>query len=97
MADMAEFYLRDDFAVDEKAEKKHLSANIKPSLQTLVARLEDSAEIGEKDLEDTMKEIAAAENLKLERRGSGILTGNRQAGCRGYEDPGKEEVRSVAH
>ena len=65
MADMAEFYLRDDFAVDEKAEKKHLSANIKPSLQTLVARLEGSAEIGEKDLEDTMKEIAAAENLKL--------------------------------
>ena len=65
MADMAEFYLRDDFAVDEKAEKKHLSANIKPSLETLVARLEGSAEIGEKDLEDTMKEIAAAENLKL--------------------------------
>ena len=65
MADMAEFYLRDDFAVDEKAEKKHLIANIKPSLQTLVARLEGSAEIGEKDLEDTMKEIAAAENLKL--------------------------------
>jgi glutamyl-tRNA synthetase len=65
MADMAEFYLRDDFPVDEKAEKKHLSANIKPSLQTLVARLEGSAEIREKDLEDTMKEIAAAENLKL--------------------------------
>jgi glutamyl-tRNA synthetase len=65
MADQAEFYLRDDFAVDEKAEKKHLSANVKPSLQTLVARLEGSAEIGEKDLEDTMKEIAAAENLKL--------------------------------
>lgn len=65
MADQAEFYLRDDFAVDEKSEKKHLTPAVKEPLGILLGRLEPLPEIDEKGLEEIFKEIAAAQNLKL--------------------------------
>lgn len=65
MADQAEFYLRDDFQADEKAQKKHLTPNIKEPLEILLARLEATPEVDEKTLEGIFKEIAEAKGLKL--------------------------------
>jgi glutamyl-tRNA synthetase len=65
MADMAEFYFRDDFQVDEKAEKKHLTPAIKEPLEILAARLASTPEVDEKSLEEMFKEIVALKNIKL--------------------------------
>ena len=65
MADQAEFYLRDDFQTDEKAQKKHLTPNIKEPLEILLARLEATPEVNEKGLEEIFKDIAEAKSLKL--------------------------------
>ena len=65
MADQAEFYLRDDFQTDEKAQKKHLTPNIKEPLEILLARLGATPEIDEKGLEGIFKDIAEAKGLKL--------------------------------
>jgi glutamyl-tRNA synthetase len=65
MADQAEFYFRDDFQTDEKAQKKHLTPNIKEPLEILLARLEATPEVDEKGLEEIFKDIAEAKGLKL--------------------------------
>jgi len=65
MADMAEFYLRDDFQVDEKAGKKHLLPAIKEPMEIFLGRLESVAEVDEKSLEEMFKEIVAQKNIKL--------------------------------
>ncbi|HYB19753.1 MAG TPA: glutamate--tRNA ligase [Thermodesulfobacteriota bacterium] len=65
MADQAEFYLRDDFQTDEKAQKKHLTPNVKESLEALASRLEANPEMDEKGLEEAFKSIAEAKGLKL--------------------------------
>ena len=65
MADMAEFYFRDDFQADEKAEKKHLTPGIKESLEILTARLASTPEVDEKSLEEIFKEIVTQKNIKL--------------------------------
>jgi glutamyl-tRNA synthetase len=65
MADMAEFYLRDDFQVDEKAERKHLLPAIKEPMEIFLGRLESVAEVDEKSLEEMFKEIVAQRNIKL--------------------------------
>jgi len=65
MADMAEFYFRDDFQVDEKAEKKHLTPAIKETLEILLGKLEIAGEVDEKSLEEMFKEIIAQKNIKL--------------------------------
>ena len=65
MADQAEFYLRDDFQTDEKAQKKHLTSNLKEPLEVLAARLEAIAEMDEKGLEEIFKDIAETKGLKL--------------------------------
>ncbi|HXZ38857.1 MAG TPA: glutamate--tRNA ligase [Thermodesulfobacteriota bacterium] len=65
MADMAEFYLRDDFQVDEKAERKHLLPAIKEPMEIFLGRLESVAEVNEKSLEEIFKEIVAQKNMKL--------------------------------
>jgi glutamyl-tRNA synthetase len=65
MADMAEFYLRDDFQVDEKAERKHLLPAIKEPMEIFLGRLESVAEVDEKSLEEMFKEIVAQKNIKL--------------------------------
>jgi glutamyl-tRNA synthetase len=65
MADMAEFYFRDDFQTDEKAEKKHLTPVIKEPLEILVAMLDSAPEVDEKGLEEIFKEIVARKNIKL--------------------------------
>jgi glutamyl-tRNA synthetase len=65
MADQAEFYFRDDFVIDEKAEEKHLTPAIKVPLENLLGRLEAAPDLDEKGLEEIFKEIAAAKNLKV--------------------------------
>ncbi len=65
MADMAEFYFRDDFQADEKAEKKHLTPGIKESLEILTGRLASTPEVDEKSLEEIFKEIVTQKNIKL--------------------------------
>jgi glutamyl-tRNA synthetase len=65
MADMAEFYLRDDFQADEKAERKHLLPAIKEPMEILLGRLESVAEVDERSLEEMFKEIVAQKNIKL--------------------------------
>lgn len=65
MADMAEFYFRDDFQADEKAEKKHLTPGIKEPLEILISRLDSTPEVDEKGLEEIFKEIVARKNIKL--------------------------------
>jgi glutamyl-tRNA synthetase len=65
MADQAEFYFREDFPIDEKAEKKHLTPNIREPLEKLLSSLEAAPEIDEKGLEEIFKDLAAAKNLKL--------------------------------
>jgi glutamyl-tRNA synthetase len=65
MADMAEFYLRDDFQVDEKAEKKHLTPAIKEPMEIFRERLDSVAEVDEKCLEEMFQEIVVQKNIKL--------------------------------
>ena len=65
MADMAEFYFRDDFQVDEKAEKKHLTPAIKEPMEIFLERLKSISEVDEKSLEEMFKEIVAQKNIKL--------------------------------
>jgi glutamyl-tRNA synthetase len=65
MADQAEFYFREDFQIDEKAEKKHLTQNIKEPLEKLLSSLGAAPEIDEKGLEEIFRDLAAAKNLKL--------------------------------
>jgi glutamyl-tRNA synthetase len=65
MADMADFYFRDDFQVDGKAEKKHLTPVIKEPLEILISRLDSTPEVDEKGLEEIFQEIVARKNIKL--------------------------------
>ncbi len=65
MADMAGFYFRDDFQVDEKAEKKHLLPAIKEPMEIFLGRLKSAGEVDEKSLEEMFKEIVAQKNIKL--------------------------------
>jgi len=65
MAEAAEFYFRSDFAMDEKAVKKHLTAAIKEPVQMLMAKLESSPELDEKGLEEIFKEIITVKEIKL--------------------------------
>lgn len=65
MAEAAEFFFRSDFAVDEKAAKKHLTPAIKEPVEALLARLESSPELDEKGLEEMFREIIAARGIKL--------------------------------
>jgi len=65
MAEAAEFYFRSDFAMEEKAVKKHLTAAIKEPVQMLMAKLESSPELDEKGLEEMFKEIITARGIKL--------------------------------
>jgi glutamyl-tRNA synthetase len=65
MAILAEFYFRSDFEFDEKAKKKHLTPNMKESLEMLIAKLETSPELDEKGLEEIFKEIVSLKGIKL--------------------------------
>ncbi len=65
MADQALFYFRRDLEFDEKAAKKHLTPNIKESLELLIAKLESSPELDEKGLEEIFKEVVGLKGIKL--------------------------------
>jgi glutamyl-tRNA synthetase len=65
MAEMAEFYFRSDFSMEEKAAKKHLTETIKEPVQMLVAKMEASPVLDEKCLEEMFKEVVAEKGIKL--------------------------------
>jgi glutamyl-tRNA synthetase len=65
MADQAAFYFRDDFEMEEKAVRKHLTPAIKDPLEMLVARLEASPDLDEKGLEEIFRDIIAQKGIKL--------------------------------
>jgi glutamyl-tRNA synthetase len=65
MADQAAFYFRDDFAMEDKAVRKHLNPAIKDPLEMLVARLEASPDLDEKGLEEIFRDIIAQKGIKL--------------------------------
>jgi len=65
MVDQAEFYFRSDFTFDEKAARKHLTPNIRESLEMLIAKLESFPELDEKGLEEIFKEIVSRKGIKL--------------------------------
>ena len=65
MAEAAEFYFRNDFPMDEKAVKKHLTPAIKEPVEELMAKLESAPEPDEKSLEEMFKEIITARGIKL--------------------------------
>ena len=65
MVEQAAFYFRSDFEFDEKAAKKHLTSNIKESLEMLIAKLASSPELDEKGLEEIFKEVIAVKGIKL--------------------------------
>ena len=91
MADMAEFYFRDDFPVDEKAEKKHLTPAIKEPMEIFLGRLESVAEVDEKSLEEMFKEIVAQKNIKL-----GVIAQAVRVALTGKSvSPGIYEVMSI--
>ena len=91
MADMADFYFRDAFPVDEKAEKKHLTPAIKEPMEIFLGRLESVAEVDEKSLEEMFKEIVAQKNIKL-----GVIAQAVRVALTGKSvSPGIYEVMSI--
>jgi glutamyl-tRNA synthetase len=65
MADQAAFYFRDDFEMEEKAVRKHLTPAIKGPLEMLAARLEASQDLDEKALEEIFRDIISRQGIKL--------------------------------
>ncbi len=65
MVEAAEFFFRSDFAMEEKAVKKHLTPAIKEPVEMLMARMEAAPELDEKALEEMFKDIITARGIKL--------------------------------
>ncbi len=65
MVEAAEFFFRSDFAMEEKAAKKHLTESIKEPVRMLMDKMEAAPELDEKTLEEMFKEIVSAKGIKL--------------------------------
>ncbi len=65
MVEAAEFFFRSDFAMEEKAAKKHLTESIKEPVRMLMDKMEAAPELDEKTLEEMFKEIVTAKGIKL--------------------------------
>ena len=65
MADQAAFYFRDDFEMEEKSVRKHLTPAIQAPLEMLVAKLETSPDLDEKGLEEIFRDIITRKGIKL--------------------------------
>jgi glutamyl-tRNA synthetase len=78
MAEMAEFYFRDDFPYDEKGERKFLRPEISPFLVSLLEELRESQDFVEASLEKLFRELTVQQGLKLNQAAQGVrvaLTG----------------------
>ena len=65
MVEAAEFFFRSDFAMEEKAAKKHLTESIKEPVRMLMDKMEAAPVLDEKTLEEMFKEIVTAKGIKL--------------------------------
>jgi glutamyl-tRNA synthetase len=78
MAEMAEFYFRDDFPYDEKGSRKFLRPELSPFLTSLLEGLRSSEDFGEANLERFFRQLIEQQGLKLNLAAQGVriaLTG----------------------
>jgi glutamyl-tRNA synthetase len=78
MAEMAEFYFRDDFSYDEKGERKFLRHELTPFLVSLLEELRGSQDFAEAHLEKLFRQLTEQQGLKLNQTAQGVrvaLTG----------------------
>jgi glutamyl-tRNA synthetase len=78
MAEMAEFYFRDDFPYDEKGGGKFLRPEISSFLVSLLEELQGSQDFVEANLEKLFRELTVQQGLKLNQAAQGVrvaLTG----------------------
>jgi glutamyl-tRNA synthetase len=78
MAEMAEFYFRDDFPYDEKGSRKFLRPELSPFLTSLLEGLRSSDDFGEANLERFFRRLIEQQGLKLNQAAQGVriaLTG----------------------
>jgi glutamyl-tRNA synthetase len=78
MAEMAEFYFRDDFPYDEKGSRKFLRPELSPFLTSLIEGLQGSDAFAEAHLERFFRRLIEQQGLKLNHAAQGVriaLTG----------------------
>jgi glutamyl-tRNA synthetase len=78
MAEMAEFYFRDDFSYDEKGGQKFLRPDLTPFLVSLLEELRGSQDFAEAHLEKLFRQLTVQQGLKLNQAAQGVrvaLTG----------------------
>ncbi|OGP55104.1 MAG: glutamate--tRNA ligase [Deltaproteobacteria bacterium RBG_13_52_11] len=78
MAEMAEFYFKDDFPYDEKGSRKFLRPELSPFLTCLLEGLPNSNDFAEANLERFFRQLIEQQGLKLNQAAQGVrvaLTG----------------------
>jgi glutamyl-tRNA synthetase len=78
MAEMAEFYFRDDFSYDEKGGQKFLRPELSPFLVSLIEELRVRQDFGEAHLEELFRQLTVQQGLKMSQAAQGVrvaLTG----------------------
>jgi len=78
MAEMAEFYFKDDFPYDEKGSRKFLRPELSPFLTSLIEGLRGSDDFAEANLERFFRQVIEQQGLKLNQAAQGVriaLTG----------------------
>jgi glutamyl-tRNA synthetase len=97
MAEMAEFYFRNDFPYDEKGSSKFLRPELAPFLTSLVEGLRSRETFTEADLEQFFRQLIEQQGVKLNQAAQGVrvaLTGRTQSPglFEVMEGIGKEQV-----
>ena len=78
MAEMAEFYFRDDFSYDEKGKRKFLRPELTPFLVSLLEELRGGQDFAEAHLEKLFRQLTVQQGLKMNQAAQGVrlaLTG----------------------
>jgi glutamyl-tRNA synthetase len=78
MAEMAEFYFKDDFPYDEKGSRKFLGPQLSAFLTSLIEGLRGSDDFAEATLEQFFRQLAEQQGLTLNQAAQGVriaLTG----------------------
>ncbi|MBN1254478.1 MAG: glutamate--tRNA ligase [Deltaproteobacteria bacterium] len=78
MAEMAEFYFKDDFSYDEKGSRKFLRPELSTFLSSLLEEFRGSKKFDEADLERRFRRLTEQQGLKLNQAAQGVrvaLTG----------------------
>jgi glutamyl-tRNA synthetase len=78
MAEMAEFYFKDDFLYDEKGGRKFLRPELSPFLVSLLEELRGGQDFVEANLEKLFRQLTVQKGLKLNQAAQGVrvaLTG----------------------